>query len=294
MNRSFDKSNLFGKHCVWALVPGWGHVTGVDGHMQSVGQRMDFAPKLVGTADGSEQAIKALSYSQYGATRVWIGRPISDTEGSHFIRADPTGDAGILFPDIRNLSIIAIFRPEGDGSIGTADPRIFNQVVTGSVSSANHDLMVGFDDANQLRSRVKLEGLSTITVLSGGTIVSDAMHLVAAHVFPLANGTQVQAGCTSLDETGNFDQTFTAAQTSAGYEPRTTGMSINIGGSYASTVAAAVSGEIIGIWAFSHHMNERYLLEKFFKNPWQVFKPSEVIVPINESLPDVGIIEKPW
>ena len=52
----------------------------------------------------------------------------------------------------------------------------------------------------------------------------------------------------------------------------------------------------VDFWFGAYWNRELTLGEKraFQENPWQIFKPREIMVPINEDLPELGTFEKPF
>ena len=115
----FDKNNEFGKDCIWALIPGWGHANDALGGMWSSGPQKMLLQQTVGTggSSGSAASIESKVYPYVGPVRVFEGRPGSGGQDGWFPKRT-VNDFGIAFPDPQNFTVIALVRTNG----GKRDP----------------------------------------------------------------------------------------------------------------------------------------------------------------------------
>lgn len=290
--KPFNQKNFFGRHCVWAMIPGWSDFdfSSADsttsapklGVLESVGQRMEFADSEATSDASATVSIVSGDYGHLGKLRALQMSPVSNTSFVNFRRGD--ADEGIIFPDPQNLTILAIVRTAGLNQPGGGDPRIFSKDV--GTGEADHDLMIGLAAAGvNARCRVRI-GSATRTIIPNAVEVqNNALNLIAGGVFRDAGAPSNSTGwCAILREDGGYDDTSTGAVVGA-YNPRTTAaMAI---GATANTVSNqnAFEGDIIGVWAFDTAFygvgeTKKTLLKEFFLNPWQVFAPQKIFVPI--------------
>lgn len=294
----FNRRNFFGKHCIWACIPGWYHndwttndhfTNGVgQGMLESVGQRMVFLDDNLSSAEdtSSHARDRTDTYGHLGTCKA-IRLTQNNPSGGRlrFIRS--IADGGIIFPDKKNFTILTIIRPIGDGrGGGTPDPRVFSKD-TGS-GEQDHDLMIGIVDAgNYARCRVRSTegGGTTISIFtSTTTIQDDALNLIAGGLYQLTNTSNTWGWCAHLREDGAYDDNSETTNGTYEYAPRTT-TGIAIGANYGAA-DNEYHGDIIGIWAFDISLkgqsdsDTKQRLMEFFKNPWQVFAPKTILVPV--------------
>jgi len=269
--QSFDASNLFGAHCLWALIPGWGQYSGAgssshSGEVKSVGQEMTFVTDAHNSLGNLNKVFKNYG-GGVGSARAAEFVPNNQTNYISLSRLD--NDLGILFPDLKDLTILAITRPDGNGRPGTADPRYFTQ--DEGFATNDHDLMIGQVEATgqKARFRVRVASATRSIVVGSNVIQNDALNLVAG-VVKWSSSTQVRASVHHLREDGDYEENTDSAA-SGTYNPRTT-TDMALGGTANTENDNAFRGDIIGVFAFDIAFNNETLLRDFFDNPWQVFK----------------------
>ena len=287
MSGPFNKRNPFGKHCIFALIPGWGFYSGsgvtAEGAVSSVGQKFIFKEGYVGTSGSMERVNGA--YGHLGQLAALRMLPAGYQEYI-FLLEGGGPNLGISFPNKRSFTIMTIIKPSGDGRVGgSGDPRVFTK--DSGVAEVDHDLMVGIASLGQeARTRIRI-GSSTFTAITSGAVIEDdALNLIAGSA-GLDSGGDTEVRVAHLSEAGIYtlDQTDTFGTDD--YNPRTT-TSTNIGGS-AGALDNAYIGDIIGIWAFDTQMDSEVQLRAFFANPWQVFAPQRIVIPM---IGDVVIAEE--
>lgn len=269
----FDQQNFFGKHCIFALIPGWGYYSGAgasaDGVVSSVGQQFTFKETYVGTG-GSMERVHG-RYGHLGQLTVLRTLPVTHQQYIPLIESG-AANLGIRFADSTDFTILTIIKPNGDGRAGGAgDPRIFTKDL--GTAEADHDLMLGIVDVGQeARVRVRTNGATTTVVTTGSAMTPDALCLIAAGI-RIDESASTFAWLRHVNEDGIVSAN-TGVVNAAGYDPRTT--TAMVIGSTAGALDNGYDGDIIGIWAFDRNLDNSTFLRKFFANPWQVFKPRTI------------------
>ena len=263
----FDESNEFGKHCLWALIPGWFPIDDGAGQMWSSGpQKMQFT-QTVGTGGSSGSAVKTASkvYPFVGAVRTNEQRPGAGGKDGWFAKRTDN-DLGIHFPNPKNFTLVTIVRTNGDGVV-SGDPRIFTK--DEGWATANHDLMLGMVSSGRARQRFRINNTTPNTQITDASLLSDAINLVAGTITPLSGNAYPSLHL--LREDGLYERQ-TGGSAAVGYTPRTT-TDIALGCT-AGSQSQFFDGDIIGVYAFNGTWDRSpELFLKFLKNQWQVFAP---------------------
>jgi len=278
MSGPFNKRNFFGKHCVWAAVPGWSGINISDSetpdhNYTTLGQRIDFHVDEMNIVASASLTTEDRALGHLGKVRVLNFNPEGNSVAFRLSHTD--NNEGIIFPNKRNLTILTIVKTGASNTPGSGDPRIFSKD-TGT-SEDDHDLMVGIaSTGTEARTRIRL-GAGTYTVLTtGGSIVHDGIQLIAGSVRDEGAFNRVYVH--HLSEAGNYNEAGHLSTTAGVYNPRTTSaMAI---GATAQGTGNAFEGLVIGVWAFDTAFFETDFRE-FFRNPWQVFKPQRILVPLD-------------
>jgi hypothetical protein len=292
MNKVFNKKNHFGKHCVCAWIPGWDEFDvggGVEsGGLRSIGQQFTLNADSIGSSNNSAEIIRT-SYPRMGKVSPVLFTQGGSGERTRFQNSDD--NIGIIFPDERNLTILSIFKKTGDGvpSAG-GDPRLFS--IDQGTGELDHDLMIGIaGSGQQARTRIRL-GTSTYTVVTTNSMASDndTVNLIAGTV-SVASPTEVVAKVLHYQPFDGQFASASSANVTGDYGPRTT-TDMAIGSTAASADANnGFAGEILGVWAFDYAFEEEDC-RRFYENPWQIFKPQRIHVPIPAYKEDKITIEE--
>lgn len=278
MSWPFNLRNPLGKRCLQAIIPGWdsfyGDMIVQEGKFTSVGQKMEFPLDLIGSSPVWLEKIINNHGGGIGSVQSALFVPLNSTSAIRALRT--TNDLGIIFPDKKNLTILCIFKPTGDGRPSDGgDPRLYSK---DEGSSANdHDLMVGMvGSGDEARTRIRI-GSNTVTVATSSTpaIRDDTLALIAG-VVQRTSATQVRVKVHYLTVDGYYTSITSIAITGE-YNPRTS-TDIAIGAN-AGVDDNTYAGEIIGVWAFDGALQEGDL-RTFMANPWQVFKPQRFVIPM--------------
>ena len=269
--RPFDGSNIFGQHCVAAIVPAWSAVHGDDsgaattdfGSIPILNTPYVMRVREVATGANSLMYVKQVPYMGGMASSVRVEQT-SGTEYLHAKTPAAESDLGMELGDV--MSCIAIFRPQGDGAIGSVDPRIY--CFDDGSGEQDHNLMVGSNSSNTVRTRIRT-GSTTKTILAG-QVQSDAWNLVSGFVFESTPGNYA-VNCRSIREDGTAGVGTPSATETSGYSP-TTGRDQTL---WANAVGGnPFEGEILCVYFFRDNaFNDLALLRDLFADPWQVFQP---------------------
>ena len=294
-----DRSNFFGQHCVAMIIPGWSAASQDDSVVRTnqvpmIGTPFTFDTDEVGTVTSGSIFTQQVDFRGRSAV-VMTQDSIGATRFDGY-RLHAEASEGPLW-GLEQFSVIAIYKPSGDGSAGAgSDPRIFTKDITSA--TLDHDVMVGMKASGAQvntvpRTRVRI-GSDVLTVLPADTaanaIQNDSWNLVASTV--RANEVKIHG----LREDGGY---ATATDTGTGvYSPRSTTEMACFG--TAGVPENQFIGQLLGVWFFDVSLDTEELLSNFFDNPWQVFEPQrqpllmeqfEIVLALDHAYP---IREVPW
>lgn len=267
-----DKSNAFGARTFWAFIPSMhGPVistptaTTSRKSYKSLGQ-----PLMASLTEDATSAVNnkvfPLSYNSWGY-KCLAARFFDQSSGGGWEYTFGTGTAGqIRFPNKQSWTIWALFKPQGNGSPNdTEDPRILSRDT--SSAEADHYYMIGGVrnlPACRARSRIKINGTTYTTVVTGQNWQSDAINFIACSY----DGSAITVS--HLREDGGFASAQTTGL-SGDLTDNTVSAGTVIGGNY--VVDNAFQGEIIGVGALDYAESNRYRLQSLARNIGQIIKP---------------------
>ena len=259
---------------VWWVVPQWDEFfadgTNLHGAFHSGGvggnANMVYTPDETGT--GSPVLSKeSLALDHFGG--VSVARFDITTQGAGIRMLRSVADEGIDFgptgSDAGELSIIAIFKPVGSGTIGSSDPRIYTKD-EGS-GAADHDLMIGSVSSQQARARIRINNSTFTHVVTTPIIQNDALNLIAGQVRRDVSGWRCGVNLVRAD--GGYGSNYLASAEAAGYTPRTT-----TDEAFADSAEATANnwrGDLLCICAFTKAWDDEGDLKDYFYNPAQAF-----------------------
>lgn len=289
----FNQRNPLGKRCVWALIPGWTHLdyiaTDIDPRqaigMSTLGQvHGGWEAESDGTGNERLVTVRRDYGPGIGKATAMLFEQNDATAFTRFIRH--TNDLGIIFPNPKELTIVSICKPTGDGrpiNGSSGDPRLYTK--DEGTAEVDHDLMIGFADfGTEARTRIRVGGSTATAITTGNVIQNDALNLVAGTV-EILSGNDVYIKAHHLGENGTYSKSV--AQTKTGsYDPRTT-TNMALGGSAATSLENAFNGEILGVWAFDGAFDEADC-RALMANPWQVFKPQRFLIPMTDTVVEIA------
>ena len=155
----------------WAITPGNQFMSGINSNVGGVlrsvpgGERLELQQLAMNSpTSGVETKSLKTTYWSGGNVETLQVAQNSDIVGHRFINTDSyIGPAkpGSVF------TAFCIFRPAGDGVLGTSDPRIFSK--DQGTAEADHDLMLGLlgtGTYTRARARVRYASGTTTLVLS--------------------------------------------------------------------------------------------------------------------------------
>ena len=272
----FD-SGFWGKHCVYAFVPGWGSFNNIgypeiEGSAFSHGRSGRILMEV--TQGGSDNTI----FLARGVAKLPGGggpiptaffTPTSNSSGRRYLY---TGvDKGPQFPDPSNMSLVGLWKPTGDGRAGNPDPRIWSKDI--GTAGPDHDLMIGIaTNGNDHRARIRTGG-TTDTILLAGLVQDDAWNITSGYVQSIESGTPATlTGCAGYTEDGGYDnQNWTGGgRNNSGYDPRT---STKIGvGMSANANDNTYAGHVAIVLGFDFPVKREEQLKELMYDPGCVFK----------------------
>jgi len=268
-----DLNESHGFKPIFSVVPGQYQVRGStnvgDGFVLSKGADQRQFDLAILNASSASITPRPVNYKG-GAARSVQNNPFDHASGYALRNTDND-----LFINRPSFTLVGIFRPNGAGDAGgSGDPRIFSKDLGSGAD--DHDVMIGglrAFDAPECRARIRI-GSSTLTVVtSGNEWQTDAWNLIAVTVTPSGANTNVRV--IGIREDGTlYSNTGSQAGT---YNPRTT-TDIALFSNGVSN-QNMFDGEILCVTMFDGVLSDGNL-RKFFANPWQIFEPRNIWIPV--------------
>jgi hypothetical protein len=284
MSRIFNKRNKYGKHLVEAIIPGWGSgETGAatSGEIRSFGQRdVIYNAQNAGSPTASSINKKVASYQ--------TGQPVTYleiTQQNQFVGRKYVKDVGDDGPPVgESWTVVAIVKLVGNGQPDGGDPRIWTKD-EGS-AEANHDLMIGLVSGTNIRPRMRVRlGTTTRTVLPTDdtefAVVNDGWHLIAGSCRYISGSDGSLLDVMGVYPDGRFKKFGIGFQNGA-YDPRTTTSEAMWG--TAELNQNLYEGGILAVYFFRGLILDEKELRDLYANPWQVFKPKQILVPMTAAV----------
>lgn len=260
-----DRSNHYGKHTVWAFFPGmYGPMvaTSVDGNQNRLSLGQPLRANILDQSSAGTVEVKSFSggngYSGLVSSHVAVGN-----QTIKWVLGEGT-EGQINWPNKQNLSLWAVWKPNGDGAPGGGDPRVISR--DNGTGESNHHYMLGSTDTgDNPRLRFKINGTTHTVVVTSQNVDFDALNFIVGtydgstltcHHFTesLAHGTATQ-GSLSGDLT----------------DSSSAGVGLAIGANFAND--NQLDGEILGCGAFDYAENNVESLRNFFRDITQIIEP---------------------
>lgn len=291
MSRIFNRRNKYGKYLVEAIVPGWdGGVANtpasIDGIIRTYGKRnISYTGEIRAAPPAGKVLNKQLQYQFGQSVKVVEINQVSFQTGAQY-GASP-GDLGPISPSVGASTVVGIVKLIGDSNPDSSDPRIWSK--DSGTAANDHDYMIGFVRASgeiTPRTRIRI-GSSTQTAFlpgaSGHDVIDDGWHLVAGSL-RRPNTTQSQIAVQAIYPDGSYHVQAETPVTGA-YSPRTT-TNEGLFGNAVSPITNLFSGSILCVLFFEGVELSESDLRELYRNPFQVFRPQRLLVPLTAAAPE--------